>query len=256
MQDSSSSHSGKTYLITGASSGIGASTALALGRVGGRVALAARRRALCEELVTQIKAAGGDAIALTMDVTDEASVQAGVAHTVQHFGRLDGTFNNAGALVGGAPLHQTSTADMEAALRANTLSVFWSMKHQIAAMLATGDGGAIVNNLSIAAMVGYAGIGPYTTAKHAALGLTRNAALEYFQQGIRINAVCPGPTATPMGLAAFGSLEAMEAAMAAGPAGRPGQPEDIAGAVLFLLSGAARYVSGQALAVDGGYTVA
>lgn len=249
------SHAGKIYLITGASSGIGASTALALARAGARVVLGARRRALCDELAEQIQAAGGQALPLTLDVADEASVQAAVARTVAHFGRLDGAFNNAGALVGGAPLHQTVTSALEESLRANTLCVFWCMKHQIAAMLASG-GGAIVNNLSVAALVGYAGIGPYTAAKHAALGLTRNAALEYFKQGIRINAVCPGPTATPMGLAGFGSLEAMQAALAGSPAGRPGQPEEIAAAALFLLSDAARFVSGQALAVDGGYTVA
>lgn len=253
MQDPS--HRGKTYLITGASSGIGASTALALARAGAKVALAARRRALCDELVAQIQDAGGQALALTMDVGDETSVQAGVAQTVAHFGRLDGAFNNAGAMVGGTPLHQTETADVSAALRANTLSVFWSMKHQIAAMLATG-GGAIVNNLSVSAQVGYAGIAPYTMAKHAALGLTRNAALEYFKQGIRINAVCPGPTATPMSLAGFGNLEVMQAALAGSPAGRAGQPEEIASVVLFLLSGAASFVSGHALVVDGGYTVA
>lgn len=249
------SHSGKTYLVTGASSGIGASTTLALARAGAQVAVAARRRELCDALVMQIREAGGKALALTMDVTDEASVQAGVAQTVDHFGRLDGAFNNAGAMVGGVPLHQTDTALMDAALRANTLSVFWCMKYQIAAMLATG-GGAIVNNLSVSAQVGYAGIGPYTTAKHAALGLTRNAALEYFKQGIRINAVCPGPTATPMSLAGFGNLEAMQAALTGSPAGRAGQPEEIASVVLFLLSGAASFVSGHALVVDGGYTVA
>jgi NAD(P)-dependent dehydrogenase (short-subunit alcohol dehydrogenase family) len=254
MQDTRS-HAGKTYLITGASSGIGASTALALARAGARVVLGARRRALCDALAAQVQADGGQALALTLDVADEASVQAAVARTVAHFGRLDGAFNNAGALVGGAPLHQTETSAVEEAQRANTLSVFWCMKHQIAAMLASG-GGAIVNNLSVAALVGYAGIGPYTAGKHAALGLTRNAALEYFKQGIRINAVCPGPTATPMGLAGFGSLEAMQAALAGSPAGRPGQPEEIAAAVLFLLSDAASFCSGQALAVDGGYTVA
>jgi NAD(P)-dependent dehydrogenase (short-subunit alcohol dehydrogenase family) len=254
MHDTSS-HIGKTYLITGASSGIGASAALALGRAGANVALAARRRELCDALAAQIHAAGGKALALTMDVTDEASVQAGVAETVQHFGRLDGAFNNAGVMVGGAPLQQTETAAMEAAFRANTLSVFWGMKHQITAMLATG-GGAIVNNLSVSAQVGYAGIAPYTMAKHAALGLTRNAALEYFKQGIRINAVCPGPTATPMSLAGFGSLASMQAALQESTAGRPGQPEEIAAAVLFLLSGAASFVSGHALVVDGGYTVA
>ena len=244
---------GKTYLVTGASSGMGAAVVLALGQAGANVALAARRTEALEALVARITAAGGQALALRTDVTVEADVREAVARTVAHFGRLDGAFNNAGVLGNAAPLHQTETADLAAVLQANVYGVFWAMKYEIAAMLATG-GGAIVNNASVVAQVGFANFSPYTASKHAVLGLTRTAALEYFQQGIRINAVHPGPIATPMAEVGFGGLDNLNAVLANLPAGRPGQPEEVARPVLFLLSEAASYISGQGLAVDGGYT--
>ena len=116
-------------------------------------------------------------------------------------------------------------------------------------------GGAIVNTASIGAQVGFATLSPYVTSKHAVMGLTRTAALEYFQHGIRINAVCPGPVATAMADLGFGSRANLEGAMASAPAGRAGRPDEIAGPVLFLLSSAASYISGHGLVVDGGYTV-
>lgn len=255
MQNSEWNLAGKAILVTGASSGIGAATAVALGRQRARVVLAARRVGDCETVAEQVRAAGGEAWVTPVDVTDEASVQRCVEAAVQRFGRLDGAFNNAGALGTGAPLHTLAAADVQAVLQANVMGIFHAMKHQIAAMLASG-GGAIVNNLSISSSVAFAGISAYTASKHAALGLTRNAALEYFQQGIRVNAVSPGPTITPMALAGFGSEDNMRAALQASPAGRPARPEEMAGPVLFLLSEAASYLSGHNLVVDGGYTLA
>lgn len=254
MQTSAFDFSGKTYFITGASSGIGASTALALGRKGAHVVLAARRVDACQAVADQVRAAGGKALVLGMNVTDESSVQSAVDTAVQHFGRLDGAFNNAGTMGAAGPMHELSSEGVEEVLRTNTMGVFWAMKHQIAAMLRSG-GGAIVNNLSISAQVGFAHIGAYTASKHAALGLTRNAALEYYKLGVRINAVSPGPTVTPMSLAGFGGLDNMQGALAQSPAGRPARPEEIAGPVLFLLSDTASYISGHALVVDGGYTL-
>lgn len=245
---------GRTYLVTGASSGIGAATARALGRAGANVALAARRHAASATLAGEIEAAGGKALVVAMDVGIESEVQAAVAATVARFGRLDGAFNNAGRLGVAASLHEIETADFDAVLRTNLSGVFWSMKYEIAAMLATG-GGAIVNNASLVAQVAFPGLSAYTASKHAVLGLTRTAALEYFKQGIRINAVCPGPVETPMAVQGFGSLENLQAATLAFPAGRSGQPEEIARPVLFLLSEAASYISGQGLMIDGGYTV-
>lgn len=255
MQNSEWSLAGKAILVTGASSGIGAATAIALGRQRARVVLAARRVADCEAVASQVRDAGGEAWVTPVDVTDEASVQRCVGAALQKFGRLDGAFNNAGSLSVSAPLHTLSVADVQAVLQVNVMGIFHAMKHQIAAMLASG-GGAIVNNLSISSEVAFAGISAYTASKHAALGLTRNAALEYFPQGIRINAVSPGPTITPMALAGFGSEDNMRSLLRASPAGRPARPEEMAAPVLFLLSEAASFVSGHNLVVDGGYTLA
>lgn len=254
MENILSDLTGKTFLVTGASSGMGAATALALGRAGAKVVLAARRVAECEALAADIVKVGGQALAVKTDVAQEAEVREAVAKALKQFGRLDGAFNNAGLLGVSAPLHETRTEDFDAVLRTNVLGVFWSMKYEIAAMLATG-GGTIVNNASIVAQIGFPGITPYNTSKHGVMGLTRTAALEYYRQGIRINAVLPGPVETPMAVAGFGSAENLQAATAALPGGRVGQPEEVAKPVLFLLSSAASYISGQGLTVDGGYTV-
>lgn len=254
MEKIVSDFAGKTYLITGASSGIGAATALALGRVGAHVVLAARREDACAALAQDIVASGGKALVLKMDVSVEADVRQAVAATVAHFGCIDGAFNNAGLLGVAAPLHEGGSADFDAVMRTNVSGVFWSMKYQIEAMRKTG-GGAIVNTASIGAQVGFATLSPYVASKHAVMGLTRTAALEYFQHGIRINAVCPGPVATAMADLGFGSRANLEGAMTSAPAGRAGRPDEIAGPVLFLLSSAASYISGHGLVVDGGYTV-
>ncbi len=245
---------GRTFLITGASSGMGAATARALGQVGAQVVLAARREAACADVAHAVEAAGGRALTVRMDVNSEPEVQAAVARAVAHFGRLDGAFNNAGVLPTACDFHELGTAEMEATLRTNVMGVFWSMKHQIQAMLATG-GGAIVNNASVVAQVGFAKLAPYNASKHAVMGLTQTAALEYFQRGIRVNAVLPGPIETPMSLQAFGHVDQLRQMMATTPAGRPGQADEVALPVLFLLSSAASYISGQGLVIDGGYTV-
>jgi NAD(P)-dependent dehydrogenase (short-subunit alcohol dehydrogenase family) len=250
-----SSLSGKVFLVTGASSGMGAETARALGKVGAKVALAARRRELLADVAAEVRNAGGQALELAVDVSDEAQLREAVALTRRHFGRLDGAFNNAGVLGRGAPLHELTTADYDAVMGVNVRAVFWALKYQIQALLEDG-GGAIVNNASIVSQVGFPGAALYTASKHAVLGLTRNAALEYFQQGIRINAVLPGPIETPMAVAGFGGADQLHAALRTLPAGRPGQVGEVAQAVLFLLSDAASYISGQGLTVDGGYTVA
>lgn len=244
---------GKVILITGASSGIGAATALALGRAGSRVVLAARRLAASEELAQRIVVAGGEALAVRADVTVEADIVAAVAVAVERFGRLDGAFNNAGVLGPLGPLHEQDNVAYEEIINTNVRALFWSLKYEIAALMASG-GGAIVNTASIAGEVGFAGAAVYAASKHAVLGLTRSAALEYYRQGIRINAVSPGVIATPMSDAGFGGSAGRDAFVDTTPGGRAGTPEEVAQAVLYLLSDAASFVSGHSLRIGGGYT--
>ena len=254
MKHSLADLAGKSILVTGASSGIGAATALALGQAGARVALAARREDALTALAGQICAAGGEALVIPTDVTVEADLERAVARTLTQFGRLDGAFNNAGVLGKVAPLHTLSTADFSAVMQANVYGVFWALKYQIAAMRDSG-GGSIVNTASIVAQLGFADFAAYTASKHAVLGLTRSAATENFAHGIRVNAVSPGPVATPMAEMGFGSLDNLHASLKLTPAGRPGTPEEIAQPVLFLLSSASSYINGQGLVVDGGFSV-
>lgn len=247
--------SGKTFWLSGAASGIGAATARALGAAGANVLLAARDADRANAVVRDIEVAGGQALFHRTDVLREADIAASVDAALQRFGRLDGAFNNAGWLCPPAPLHLQDDHALQMSLDSNVRSVFWAMRHQIPALLANG-GGAIVNNVSIAGQVSFDGIAPYVISKHALLGLTRSAALEYFRQGIRINSVSPGVIATPMSDLGFGGAAGRQSFTAATPAGRDGQPEEVAAAVLFLLSGAASFASGHDLVLDGGYTVA
>ena len=194
---------GKVALVTGGASGIGRATAVVMAREGARVAVADRAEADAAATVALINAAGGQAIAIGGDVTREADVAAMVARTVAAFGRIDCAFNNAG--IAAAPSVRRASVRMSSARRRSTrmlavnlTGVFLCLKHEVTQMLAQGGGGAIVNTASIAGLIGLATSAHYVAAKHGVVGLTKSAAIEYAQDGIRVNCVNPGYVATPM----------------------------------------------------------
>jgi len=242
-------------LVTGATSGIGRATAVAFAREGAKVVVSGRRETEGNQTVALIRKAGGDATFVKTDVASEADVAALVAKTLSTYGRLDAAFNNAGVEGRPGPIHEQTVENYHHTMNANVLGVVLSLKHEIAAMLKHG-GGAIVNNSSVAGLIGFPGVAIYAASKHAVLGLTKSTALEYATQGIRINAVSPGGIETPMfdRFAGGAGTEARAQIAAMHPIGRAGQPEEIAEAVLWLCSDKASFVTGQSLAVDGGWT--
>lgn len=245
----------KVALVTGATSGIGHATAIAFARVGAKVVVSGRRENEGNETVALIRKAGGEAAFVKADVSSEADVAALAAKALSTYGRLDAAFNNAGVEDQPAPVHEQTVENYHRIMNTNVLGVFFSLKHEIAAMLKNG-GGAIVNNSSVAGLIGFPGAALYVASKHAVIGLTKSTALEYATQGIRVNAVSPGGIETPMfdrfteGLGTDGRNQIA----ALHPIGRTGQPEEIAEAVLWLCSDKASFVTGQSLAVDGGWT--
>lgn len=245
----------KSVVITGASSGMGRAAALAFAREGARLVLAARRSEEGEAVAAAARALGAEAVFVQADVTREEDVRRVIDQAVQRYGRLDVAFNNAGTEGLAAPLHEQPIDNFDRVMSTNVKSVFFSMKHEIAAMLESG-GGAIVNNASMGSFIGFQNLSPYIASKHAVLGLTRTAALEYFPKGIRINAVCPGIIDTPFQDRVWGSEEAKQGFAKSTPPGRIGTSEEVADLVLFLASHRATFFSGQGVVIDGGYTVA
>jgi len=245
---------GKVALVTGASSGIGRASALAFAREGAKVAVADVSVEGGEETVSLVKKAGGDALFVKTDVAKAAEVEALVARVVQAYGRLDCAFNNAG-IEGGAGNTQNYPEDeWDRTININLKGVWLCMKYEIPAMLKNG-GGAIVNTASTAGLVGYRGGSAYVASKHGVVGLTKTAALEYAKQNVRVNAVCPGAIDTPMMGRLTSHRPERAARMAASePVGRMGQPSEIAEVVVWLCSGAASFVTGLAMAADGGMT--
>ncbi len=244
--------SGKVALITGGTSGIGKATAIALAQAGAKVVVAGRRQIEGEETIRQIQAMGGEGFAVSADVSKEADVQMLIEKIMTHYGRLDIAFNNAGVEQDPTPLTEQTEATYDRIMDINVKGVWLSLKHEIPALLKSG-GGAIVNTSSVLGLVGGAMVPIYTASKHAVEGLTKSLALEYAKQGIRVNAVSPGPIQTEM----FDRLsqanpEAIEQLIAGQPMGRMGTPEEVANAVLWLCSDASSFVTGQSIAVDGG----
>jgi len=242
---------GKIALVTGASRGIGAATAAAFAAAGAAVVLAARNEQELEALAAEIATTGGQAMAVVTDVTDETAVRVLIERTVAEHGRVDVAFNNAGHGHQPVPLAELAVGDFDEVLAVNARGVFLAMKHELRAMLASG-GGAIVNMTSSAGGRGVRGIAGYVAGKHAIVGLTKTAALDYADRGIRVNAVAPGPIATHR----LEQLpEQTRAAIAAAvPLGRLGEPGDVADVVVWLSSEQASFITGAVIPIDGGKT--
>jgi len=247
---------GKVALVTGGSSGIGRATCLAFAREGARVVVADVNVEGGEQTVSMVKEAGGEAIYVQADVSRAADVEAMVNRAVQAYGRLDCAHNNAGVSGGGrrAPMHEYSEEDWDRIIGINLKGVWLCMKYEVPQMLRQG-GGAIVNTASIMGLVGsWSRNIAYNASKHGVVGLTKTAALEYAQSGIRINAVCPGYIRTPILDPLLSSNPEIEGQIIARhPIGRLGRPEEIAEAVVWLCSDAASFVTGHTMTVDGGY---
>ncbi len=244
---------GKVALVTGGGSGIGRATALAFAREGAQVVIGNRNVQRGEETVSMIRDAGGTASFKRTDVLIAAEIEALVDHAVKTYGRLDLAFNNAGIEGDVAPLVEQTEANYDAVMDVNVKGVWLSMKYEIPKMLERG--GAIVNCSSVAGLIGFPGVAIYIASKHAVIGLTKTAALEYSAQGIRINAVNPAVIDTEMVDRFVVGLKMKKDDLSTlHPIGRIGRAEEVAEAVLWLCSGRASFVTGHSLLVDGGFT--
>lgn len=246
---------GKSVVITGGGGGIGRATCMVLAKAGARLVVSDVAIANGEETVRLVRAEGGEAVFVPADLASETDIEALIASAVSTYGRIDGAFNNAGVEQCNKPLADLSLAEWQRAMDIDLTAVFLCVKHEVRAMLQTG-GGSIVNTASSLGQVGLAGASEYCAAKHGVLGLTRAASAEYGPQGIRINAVMPGITLTPMiaRLSEDPQLSAhFELLRKRHAIGRFAQPEEIGESVKWLLSGDASFVNGAAMQVDGGF---
>lgn len=243
---------GKVALVTGGNAGIGKATAIALAKEGAKVAIVARRAAEGEQALSEIKKTGREAIFVRADVTKSEDCQEMVKATVKAFGKLDIAFNNAGIGRAGKFVADVEEADFDVVMAVNVKGAFLSMKYEIPELLKAG-GGAIINTSSIGGLIASQGQSAYQTSKHALQGLTKAAALEYAQRGIRVNSICPGPVRTPMVERWFAMPGVQEKILGSIPMGRIAEPDEIAQAVVYLASDDARFITGASLVLDGGF---
>ncbi|NDJ54503.1 MAG: SDR family oxidoreductase [Chloroflexi bacterium] len=243
---------GKVALVTGSGSGIGRSIAELFAEQGAKVVVSDVDDEGGEETVKRIKDAGGDAIYVQCDVSDPAAVEALVKKTTEQYGRLDAAVNNAG--IGGdqMPPHDMTVENWQRVISINLSGPFYGIKYQVPAMLEN-DGGAIVNIASILGQVGFPGASAYVSAKHGLVGLTKNAALEYAAQGVRVNSVGPAFIRTPLISALEDDPDSYNMLVSLHPIGRLGEPREVAEMVVWLCSDKASFVTGAYYPVDGGY---
>ncbi|BCK57574.1 short chain dehydrogenase [Nocardia wallacei] len=244
----------KVVLVTGASSGIGAAVARRVAAEGAAVVLGARDKASGDRVAEEIRAAGGRAVFVPTDVTVADEVARLTQAALDEFGRLDAAFNNAGAVNAFGPIQDIDEGGWRADLELNLTGVYYGLRHQVPAILGSG-GGAILNNASNLGVVGMGSVAPYVAAKHGVVGLTRAVALETAQQGVRVNALVSGAVDTPAFRSSMGATPEGAAAVAAlHPLGRIARPDEIASLCAYLLSDESTFVTGAAIAIDGGFT--
>ena len=245
----------RVAIVTGASSGIGYATAKLFAREGAKVVVAARRQVQLDALVAEIAALGGHAVALAGDVKEEAYAQALVETAVREFGGLDVAFNNAGTLGEMGVTSTVSLAGWNDTLATNLTSAFLGAKYQIPAMLNRGSGSLIFTSTFVGHTVGFPGMAAYAASKAGLIGLTQALAVELGPKGIRVNALLPGGTDTPMGRIQTNSVEARAFVEGLHALKRMATPEEIARSVLYLASDASSFTTGAALLVDGGVSI-
>jgi NAD(P)-dependent dehydrogenase (short-subunit alcohol dehydrogenase family) len=242
----------KVAFVTGAASGIGRAAALAFAAEGARVVILDRSADALKTVEASVKDAGGEVLAIACDVSSPDQVEAAVKQVVDRFGQLDIAFNNAGVENKAAPVHEIDLAEWDRIIGINLRGTFTCMKHELAQMVKQG-GGVVVNTSSGAGIRGVAGGAAYAASKHAIIGLTRSAALDYAKQNIRVNAVLPGNIETPM-MDRFTGGD-IQKAIDLEPVGRLGKPEEIAEAVLWMASDLGGFVTGAATVIDGGWSL-
>jgi NAD(P)-dependent dehydrogenase (short-subunit alcohol dehydrogenase family) len=244
---------GQSVIVTGAGSGIGRATVLAFALEGAQLLVCDVNHAQGEETVALARQQGARAEFLHCDVARARDCAAMVERACERFGRLDVAFNNAGINLAVAPIAEVEETDWQRIVATNLTGVFLCMKYEVPAMKQTG-GGKIINTASVGGLIGTAGVTAYCATKHGVVGLTKSAALDHIKDGVRINAICPGGTLTPMLREWFKHPEVERAAIAGTPLGRMADPAEIARAVLFLASEDSSFMVGHALVADGGLT--
>jgi len=242
----------KVVFITGAASGIGRAAALAFAAEGARIAILDRSEDALKAVHASVEQVGAEVVSIACDVSSPDQVETSIKQVIDRFGRLDIAFNNAGVENKATPVHEIELSEWDRILDINLRGVFLCMKHEVAQMVKQGSG-VIVNTSSGAGIRGVAGGAAYTAAKHAIIGLTRSAALDYAKQNIRVNAVLPGNIETPM-MDRFTGGD-IQKAIDLEPVGRLGKPEEIAEAVLWMASDLGGFVTGAATVVDGGWSL-